>query len=309
MINFKLNEIVTFLTVAELQSFRAAAERLNVSQSTVSVRVRQLEDALGIRLFQRTTRQVRLTDGGVRLLAAARETLSELSKLSTQLRDEGALKQGRVTVAALPSVAATVLPGVLAGFGRLHPKIRVSVLDCVAERAEAAVFAGDAALALTSAPSPQRGFAFEPLFRDECLIVAPRNHPLSERQAVRLDELVDCPLLVPVRGSGFRHDIDAMFSAAGVTLRPEREGNNLATLIAYAETGMGVTFVPAIFTQRLDLSRCRTVRIAPEPFYRSMGIATRFDQPMKPAAMAFADYLRAELADGLPQPSAGLVAT
>lgn len=296
-INFKLAEMETFVAVAELKSFRAAANRLNVAPSTVSVRIRHLEEALGISLLQRTTRQVLLTGGGARLLAAARITLGELERLAIQLRDEGLLREGRVIIAALPSVAATVLPMLLIDFNARHPSIELSVMDYVADRGEALIIAGDADFAISSSPQPNRGLVFQPLFEDECLLVIPRNDPLAERTSLRLDELVGRPLLAPARGSGFRADIDAAFAANGLTLDPAREANNLSTLMAYAENGVGVSFVPAMFAKRLDLSRCQTVRIAPEPYFRRIGIVTHIDRPISPAAEAFIRFIEARMAN------------
>lgn len=296
-INFKLTELATFVAVAELQSFRAAADRLNVAQSTVSVRIRHLEEALGISLLQRTTRQVILTGGGTRLLAAARITLSELERLAIQLRDEGLLREGRVTVAALPSVAATVLPMLLIDFNVRHPRIGLSVMDCVADRGEALIMASDVDFAISSVPQSNRGLVFRQLFEDECLLVVPRSDPLAERTSLRLDELVGRPLLAPIRGSGFRADIDAAFAANGLTLNPAREANNLSTLMAYAENSVGVSFVPAMFAKKLDLSRCQTVQIAPKPYFRRIGIVTHIDHPTSPAAEAFIRFIEARMAN------------
>ncbi|RAH99152.1 hypothetical protein DLJ53_21630 [Acuticoccus sediminis] len=295
-INFKLTEMATFVAVAELQSFRAAADRLNVAQSTVSVRIRHLEEALGITLLQRSTRHVVLTSGGTRLLAAARVTLGELEQLATQLRDEGLLREGRVTAAALPSIAATVIPALLLRFGERHPSIEVSVADMVADRCEALLLAGDADLALSSPPQPNRGLKFRPLFRDECLVVVPLDDTLAARSSLRLEELTERPVLAPIRGSGFRADIDAAFAANGLTLNPAREAHNLSTLMAYAENGVGVSFVPATFAKKLDLARCRTVRIAPKPYFRTLGIVTRVNRPISPAAEAFIRFVEARLA-------------
>ncbi len=300
MISLKLVQISTFLTVAETSSFRDAAERLNISQSTVSARIRLLEEALGVRLFQRTTRAVSLTHEGERLVVTAKQTLRELESLTQQLQEEGALDRGRFTVAALPSVAATILPVAIEAFRRRHPNISVQVIDCVADRAVSAVLSGDVEFALTSPARSKRDLRFEHLFRDECLVVVPRTHALAEKDTITLHELAECPLLLPVRGAAFRATIDATFSDHGIPLHGEREAINLTTLMAYAEAGMGLTFVPSIFVQRLDLSLCRTLRLRPNSIWREIGAVTLEGRLLSPAADAFMTFLRSWLGKSRP---------
>lgn len=292
MISLKLAQISTFLVVAETSSFRDAARRLNLSQSTVSARIRGLEEAVGVRLFQRTTRAVALTPEGERLVVTATQTLRELEMLTHQLREEGALDRGRFTIAALPSAAATILPPAIEAFRAIYPRISVQVVDCVADRAVSAVLSGDVEFALTSPVIGKRDLQFEHLFQDECLVVVPRRHPLAEQDTVTLEELAECPLLLPVRGAAFRATIDATFADRGIPLHGEREAINLTSLMAYAEAGMGLTFVPAIFVQRLDLSLCRTLRLRPNSIWREIGAVSLEGRSLSPAASAFLEFLK-----------------
>ena len=293
MINLKLDQIGTFTAVADARSFRAAAERLHVAQSTVSARVRHLEEALGVRVLDRTTRSVSLTDEGARLLAAARRAIGELEALAVQLKDEAALQRGRVSLAALPSLVATFLLPAIRDFSALHPNVFVDVVDCVADRALNLVLAGDAELALTSRGPNRRELAFQPLLRDECLVIAPVGHPLARRATVLLEAVAQYPLLVPIRGAGFREVVDAAFHARGLPMQVEREAINLSTLLAFAELGLGVTFLPSIYAAKLDASRCRILRVRPGPIRRDIGCVTRAGKSLSPAARAFMQFLLA----------------
>jgi LysR family transcriptional regulator, carnitine catabolism transcriptional activator len=297
MINLKLGQILAFVAVAEARGFRPAADRLSLSQSAVSARVRQLEEALGVRLFDRTTRSVALTPEGERLLGAARQALGDLQQLAEQLRAEASLQRGRVSVTALPSVAATILPPAVQDFAQHHPRIFVGVVDCAADRALNLVLTGDADFAMTNLGNLRRDLAFEPLFRDECLVVVPLGHPLADRDSVDLHTVAEHRLLLPVRGAGFRETIDAAFAAAGLQPPYEREAANLATLMRFAEIGMGVSFVPAIFASKLDLSRCRTLPLRPSAMWRDIGLVTRRGVSLSPAARAFAAFLRSRFAE------------
>ena len=294
-INIKLHQLATFAVVAETASFREAAERLNLSQSTVSVRIRELEDTLGLRVLHRTTRAVSLTAEGERLLAASRQALKDLERLSLELREEGALKRGRFALAALPSVAATILPPLIEAFGQRHPGVRIDLLDCVADRAVASVLTGDVTFAISSTIQPHPDLDFVPLFEDECLVVVPRSHRLARQADVSIADLTGSPLLVPVRGSGFRATLDAILGPAGVDLNSAREAVHLTTLMAFAEAGMGLSFVPSIFVKRLDLSRCVTLSLQPRPIWRTMGVVAIRNSALPPAADGFIAFMREAL--------------
>jgi len=296
MINLSLVQISTFLTVVETRSFRHAAERLHISQPAVSARVSNLEAILGVRLLNRTTRSVTLTREGERLVAAASRTLAELHSLADQLREEAALQRGRVVLGALPSMAATLLPPALAAFRKRFPGVSVELYDSYVGRVLEYLTSGQVDLAVMSHVPPQRGLSFTPLFRDECLIVVPRGHPLSRRRAVTLAEVGAYPLILPARGTGFRETVEAAFVRADAPMRGVHEAFNLSTLLGLAEAGFGITFVPSIFAAKLDLSRCRTLHVKGPPMSRDIGIVVVRGRSLSPAAEALSDFLKENLA-------------
>lgn len=297
MINYTLSQILTFLAVAETKSFRLAAERLRVSPPAVSARIRELEDRLGVRLFHRTTRSVVPTPEGDRLAAAALQALDQLHGMADALRDEAALRRGRFAVATLPSMAATILPPAMAEFQAGHPGIEIGMIDAAESRALEAVATGEAAFGLLArAPPAHRDLLFEPLFRDDSLAVVAIGHPLAGRRALRLPELVDQPLLVPALGTSVRAMVDEAFARFGLAVEPAFEAMNLTTLLALAEAGFGVTFVPHIFAVRLDLSRLKAIPLAGRPMHRDIGIVLPRGRSLSPAARAFRGFLATRLA-------------
>ncbi|MGE0714618.1 MAG: LysR family transcriptional regulator [Alphaproteobacteria bacterium] len=300
MINYTLPQIATFLAVVETRSFRLAAERLNVSPPAVSARVRELEDRLGVRLFHRTTRSVMPTAEGERLATAATHALGELHRAADTLRDEAALRRGRFTVATLPSIAATILPPAMAAFRALHPGVEIEMVDAYAGHAGAAVLRGEAAFGLLAAPPPgERELAFEPLFRDDSVIVLPVGHPWAGRGAIELAEVARQPLLLTAPDTSMRAMVDAAFRHRGLVAVPAHEAMNLTTLLALAEAGFGITFVPRIFVVRLDLSRLEMVAIAGRPMARDIGIVTPRGRSLSPAAAAFRRFLADRFASGI----------
>ena len=183
---FNLNSIITFLAVAQTGSFRAASERLHTSSSAVSARIKLLETRLGIRLFNRTTRSVALTDAGQRLLEAALSACAELSSVEQALRQEASLQRGEVTLAVVPSLAQGDIPFILADFVREHPGIKVNLLDVDSQRSLQMLAAAEVDLAIVSEPGGGGRIAFEPLFWDACMLVAPLGHCLGKRMNVEI---------------------------------------------------------------------------------------------------------------------------
>lgn len=297
MINYTLSQVTTFLAVVETRSFRHAAERLLVSPPAVSARVRELEDRLGVRLFHRTTRSVVPTAEGERLAAAAEQALGDLHRAADALRDEAALRRGRFAVATLPSVAATILPPAMADFRARHPGIEIAVVDAYAGRAIDAVARGEAAFGIVAEAMPaDESLPFEALLRDDAVAVVPVGHPLARRRSVALPELVSHPLLVPAVGTSVRAMVDAAFRRYDLDVVPTHEAMNLTTLLALAEAGFGVTFVPQIFVVRLDLSRLRMLALTGRPMSRDIGIVMPRGRSLSPAAAAFRDFLRRRFA-------------
>jgi LysR family transcriptional regulator, carnitine catabolism transcriptional activator len=291
-INYSLAQLATFLAVAETKSFRAAAERLGVSQPAASERVRQLEERLGVTLLHRTTRSVTLTAEGEKLATAAARSLAELGDIAEELRDEARLQRGRIVVAAMPSLAAAMLPPVMAAFRGRQPGIRVELLDAPLSRVLEAVAQGEAAMAVTSRPERRKAFDFAPLFEDPCFAVIRRDHRLARKGAVSLAELAAEPLICSPKTAGLRETVESAFATARLGFAPAHEATTMETLIGLAEAGFGITFVPGILLPRIRLARCRAVPIAKRAMAREIGVATAHGRALSPAAAAFRNFLQ-----------------
>ena len=132
--NFTLRELEAFLGVARFGNFTRAARSLHMSQPALTVRIRHLEDALGVRLLDRTTRSVALTQVGREFLPVVERVLGEIDAVAVNARELAGKRRGLVTVAALPSIASTLLPATVAAFKTSHPGITVRLRDAVAQR-------------------------------------------------------------------------------------------------------------------------------------------------------------------------------
>ena len=187
--NFDLGDLRAFIAVAELASFRAAAETIHLSQPALSRRIDKLEDALGVRLFDRDTRNVELTAVGRDFARKTRTLLDDLDAMLLGMRDVAANRWGQVTLACIPSTVHYFLPAVLQQYHGRFPRIRVHIIDESANEVLAAVAHGEAELGLNMTGSDEPTIEFEPLLSEPFVAACHRDHPLARQRAVTWAEL------------------------------------------------------------------------------------------------------------------------
>ncbi|TDR88189.1 LysR family transcriptional regulator [Enterovirga rhinocerotis] len=297
-----LQQIVTFLTIAETRSFRAAAERLHISQSALSVRVRQLEAALGVVLLHRTTRSVHLTLQGRSAQTSLQRVCSDLQRVVRDLRDEAALQRGSATVAVLPSLAITLLPGIMQAFAEAHPGVEIRLRDADSKSALAMVRRGDVDMSIQSRPDQLDGLLFERMFDDEFVVVLPREGA-SSRKRVRIEELRGRSLLLNPRGVDLRESLESLFAQAALTVSPTQELVSSSALVALVSAGFGVTILPKTALSGLQLSGCRIAALDPKAS-REVGIVVKPERSRSPPVLALRTFIPLWL-DALPAQAGG----
>ncbi|MFC4275655.1 LysR family transcriptional regulator [Achromobacter aloeverae] len=285
----KLNQLVSFSAVAAEGSFRRAAARLHISQSALSVQVQQLELALGVHLLHRDTRSVRLTSEGERLHEAFKHSGQGLARVLSNLREEGRLQQGTVSVAVLPSLASTFLPRVMLRFQDAFPGIKVRMKDADSQRAHEQILRGGVDIAIASRGSPD--VTFHKLFEEKLMAVVAASDPyFAKRRSVTLAHLARRPLLLNPRGVDHRERVEEMFQAAGLAIVAAQELTSTAPLVAMTAIGLGVCIQPLSSLQGLDLAHCRLLPLKPAAT-REVGAIVPPDRTLSPATAAFLAFL------------------
>lgn len=296
MINWSLREVEVFIVLAETLSFRRTAERVHLSQPAVSGVLARLEASLGAPLFERSTRTVRLTDAGSALLPHARTLHAQASAAEAAVRDIAELRQGRVRVAALPSLAATVVPVVFARFAQRHPGVRLDLLDTLSADSFERVRSGEADFALTAENPAYADLAYTPIASDPFVLLLPGGHPLARRRAaLTWAEVAGLPHISMPAPTSVRQYADAALLAIGRRFEPRYEVEHLASINAMVAAGLGVSALPAlaalvarggdVVQRRLDAPEVR----------RPIGLVTPEGRSLSTAAQALAELLRAEV--------------
>lgn len=288
-----LNHLVSFLTIAESQNFRVAAARLHISQSALSVQIQQLEDALRVQLFHRTTRSVTLTGEGKRLLPVARHLTLEVTLVAGDFWEEAALQRGIATLAATPSLAAGLVPSVLKAMAQAHPRIKVQLLVRDSSNAVAdTVRQGDADLGLLSFSQEPKDLIVEDLREDHLVAVVPAsNRRLAQLKQVSLRQLSEFPFLIQPRGSSFRELLDSHLRDQGITINVGHEVLQAEVLVGLVGHGLGVAIVLERALGPLNLKGCRVMRLrAVKP--GGVGLVTAPRRSLSPAADLLRKFIK-----------------
>ncbi|QJR13438.1 LysR family transcriptional regulator [Usitatibacter palustris] len=292
--NLNLKQLRAFSAVARSASFTRAAVRLHLTQPALTVQVRDLESALGVRLFDRNTRQVKLTAIGRDLLPTLERVLADLDAVAEDTRQLAAGHRGRVRVAALPSICATRLPRAIAQLAKTHPAIRVELRDTVAQRIIALVAAEEVDFGIGSFEGLGREFELLPYTTDRLAAVFRKGHALDKRATLKLEDLAEWPLIFMDTQSSVRAHVERTFSARGIAKPPAFEVTYMATAVGLVRAGLGVSLLP---TSALELELATGLRVHPlrdAALRRNISIVRRAGRTFSPAAQRLLEALRAE---------------
>lgn len=289
--NVTLRQLRAFVLVGRLGSFTRAAQAMHLTQSSLSMLVRELESAMNTRLVDRTTRNVSLTAAGSEFFASTQRVLADLEHAIGNV-DKLVLKErGRVVIAAPLVLSSTLLSPIIAGFKASYPGIELVLNDSLPGQVLPQVRNGTADLAIGTFSRTEEDLQRVLLFKEAMVAVFPPSHRLERSTRVTWRDLADTPVLTLRRGSVFRDLAEAGFLASGLTLEPAFEADYAGSLIGLAGAGLGVAIVPGYATALIDRSRIRWRRLEKPVVEREVLMVHRAGPSLSPAAQAFADFL------------------
>lgn len=288
-----LQQLRTFRVVAQQRSYSRAAQLLYLSQPGVSLQVRALEQSIGMPLFERSGRQLRLTEAGVALLDYADRILSLVDESQQALEELGNARRGIVRVAASTTAGIYIVPRALGGFHRQNPGVRLT-LDVVnrftvAER----LLRDEVDVAVMGLIEDAHDLQVEPFLPNELVVIASPHHPLAQRKHIAVSELVNDTMLLREQGSGTRTDIERMFAQGKLVMRQGMELRSSGAIKQAVAADLGIAIIP-LHAIELELLARRLVTLDVEgfPVRRDWSIARRAGRRLSAAANVLWDYLR-----------------
>lgn len=287
-----LRQLQCLKAVVEHGNFSRAAVRLGTSQPALSLAVREMEDALGLRLFDRTTRRVTLTDAGRLFWTAAVAGLSEIERGIADLENMAALREGSVTIVATPLLAATLLPAVVDRVRRAHPGLQLRIGDEGTDRILWMVRQGRADLGLGTFRAGEEGIRSTPILTDDLMAFVGAGHPLAGRAAVGWRDLAACRIAAMAPESGLRFLADDQFERLGLRVVPVVEVHQVYTAIGLVAATDMAAILPAYARAAIHGRPVRALPVTDPVVRRDLSLVRRAEGTPSPAALAVMQIAR-----------------
>lgn len=284
--NIALRQLRIFLAVAKHGSFSRAAEEVGASQSAMSLAVQQLETELGVKLLDRTTRQMRLTTVGQTLVANGSRLIGELDITLKELRDIGEQRRGRVIMACVPSVARGLMPGCIDYCAKKWPEVSFAIEDIAARDVVAKVLRGDIEFGLSSGDIDTSELDIKELMQDPFVLVCRRSDTFVHRKTVSWHQLGDRRLIMLNNTSGSRQLI--VETLGHLSVKPEifLELAQPSSVLAMVEAGLGIAVVPEMVAPYTTHPELVTRKLVKPAVSRTILLFRRYDRSLSPAATA-----------------------
>jgi len=288
-----LKQLEAFVAIARTGSFSAAARIVHVSQPALTAVIKNLEQQLGVALFERTARGVTMTTAGRELLPTVDRLLTELNETLANLLSGTAPRGGTVTVACIPSAGSLFLPPLIASFNRLHPTVRIDLRDAMTENREIVrmVRAGDIDCGVASPMPDAAELQFRHLYDDELVALAPPGWVGEGVESLTWKQLSTLPLIGMATNSYLRLLIDQTFAAIGIAKRPAIEVSLITTAIGMASAGVGAAVLPLRAARACDLGSVRMLALTEPTVRRPIGFLYRSMAELAPAAKQFLRFV------------------
>ncbi|QHJ01656.1 LysR family transcriptional regulator [Xylophilus rhododendri] len=242
--NISLQQLRVFQAVAAERNFSRAGDRIGLTQPAVSRAVTELENQLGLRLFDRTTREVAPTDAGRQLAAHLERLLDELDTALLDVQGLGRQRRGRVRVASSPTLSAALMPACIAAAAADGTEI--VLLDRIQQDALDSVRSGTVDFGVVVDPADPAGLHCEPILREPFCLVCPADHALAQGGDVAWSRLAEHPLVLLDQASGSRRLIDEALARQGVAPQVVQQLGHPTTVFRMVESGIGVAVLPAL---------------------------------------------------------------
>jgi DNA-binding transcriptional LysR family regulator len=271
-----LRHLRSFLAVAEAGSFTVAASRLFQTQSSLTATIQKFEEAVGVKLFERTTRRVVLTPEGERFREVAAGIVRDFDNAIADLQSIAKGQRGHVRIAAAPSMVVHLLTPALADFRKAYPSITVSVQDAGSAKIEQAVLDGEADFGLATPLKRYAGLDYTPILSDPFGVIMPEDHPLAAGAGpVRWSELASYPYIALTSDTGIGAFLETYPDLGLAAAAPCDHASSTTSLYALLRMGGKISVLPALAAQATPMNEFRFRPLVEPAIEREICLITR----------------------------------
>jgi DNA-binding transcriptional LysR family regulator len=292
--NISLRQLRAFLAVARQRHFRRAADHLHLSQPAVSRHIADLEAELGVRLFDRNTREVVPTEAGRYLESAIERVLDELEGVLGHVHSEGERRRGKVRIASVPTLSASLMPSCIADCAREYPELTIQLHDQAQTLVLDSVRGGEVDFGIAIDPPEGGDFDCETILRDPFYLACRPDHPFARLKTVSWKKLQGQPLILLDYSSGSRRLIDHALRKYDIDADVVQQTGHTHTAFRMVEAGLGITITPALASPPPSLA----MRPLTPTEHRNVMLIHRHHRSLSPLAALVWNRLRELAASG-----------
>jgi DNA-binding transcriptional LysR family regulator len=288
--------IQAFVAIAEVGGFGKAAEQLHLTQTALTRRIQKLERWLGVRVFDRTTRSVRLTPVGREFLPQAARMVSDMTLAVGRLKDMSRLGKGSITMACIPTMAHHALPAVIERYAQRHPGNRIRIIESGAFDVTRAVLNEQAEFGLTLQLERHPDLTEDAVLQEPFMFFCREGHPLGNRKTMTWKDLKQEELIVVSSLSGNRALLDHQLARERLSLSGAYEVEHLSTAIGLVSAGVGTAILPRSTIPEGTHPLVRRIALTSPVIRRTVALIRRKGVSLSPAAEIFYRMLAERLA-------------
>ncbi|MGY3452738.1 LysR family transcriptional regulator [Bradyrhizobium sp. USDA 4353] len=291
-----LRQLEALVLVYRLGSITKAAAELRVTQSAISLLIRQIEENFQLKLFDRTTRALHPTEACREAITAAERILAGAQGLSQRMRDLAEIKTGRISIAVSAGVASALLPRVFATFRSRHPEVSIDLRDVAPDELFTIVMAGQAEFGLGSVEDegvPE--VRVEPLMQSPLSAIGLRDGRFEKHRRLTWDSIMSSDLITMRRGTRIRRQIDEALAESGRALKPAWEVSLITTALALTAEGAGLSILPAHMLPKTQFPMLAAIPLSQPTISRHVSLLSRADFGLSPAAQRFVEIAKRTL--------------
>ena len=289
--NVTLRQLRALVALARTGSFTHAADVLHVTQSALSGLIKELEQGLGVRLVDRSTRKIQLSEVGQEFYPLIEKILQDLDGVLEGIDNLKELKKGMVRIAAPQLMACTLLPEVIAAYRSAYPDVQVRLVDCAVETVLARTASGEVDFGIGPERATMPEINAQTLFEMPFMVVFPKKHPLEKLKRINWSDAVRYPLIALQGQFTERLSLDLHDSLRELSLHPANEVAFMTTALSMVSANLGVTACLPYAASLVKLHHLQ-MRLLHEPeVRRKFLVYTRSNTSLAPAAASFIAFL------------------
>jgi DNA-binding transcriptional LysR family regulator len=290
-----LRQLQVLVHVHRAGNLTRAATQLGLTQAAVSLQLQQLERLYGLRLFDRTTRELVATHAGVQAIAAAEQILAATASLGNQMRNLNEVNAGKLTMAVSAGFASTFMPAILGAFMKEHPAVEVVFYDVSAHQLLERLLTTDAEIAIGSVQGNIPDVTIERILKGRISAIGPARGAFGARKQVSWDEIAAMPTISMRRENQARAGIDAALAKSGRKWTPAIEVSLFNTALSMTAAGNGITVLPDYLLMRAQFPTLVAKPLVNPTIEWQLSLVRKLGRSLSPAATKFVALTRAHI--------------